>query len=153
MGSCTACCFAKGSSGTGMATMGLGRVCDLPSSSSSEVMDLERRVRAVVGARFGGGGAGGQRRDGCETPDHVSRHRNKASSGPVAGRWVSGCLAAVVRDCAGVLMMGKDWCSGGSCCISELQCRGCPLMGGPGQGEGGDGTLSRKPAEGTPASD
>lgn len=29
----------------------------LPSSSSSEVMDLERRVRAVVGARFGGGGA------------------------------------------------------------------------------------------------
>lgn len=31
----------------------------LPSSSSSEVMDLERRVRAVVGARFGGGGAGG----------------------------------------------------------------------------------------------
>lgn len=29
----------------------------LPSSSSSEVMDLERRVRAVVGARLGGGGA------------------------------------------------------------------------------------------------
>lgn len=29
----------------------------LPSSSSSAVMDLERKVRAVVGARFGGGGA------------------------------------------------------------------------------------------------
>lgn len=28
-----------------------------PSSSSSEVMDLERMDRAVVGARFGGGGA------------------------------------------------------------------------------------------------
>lgn len=32
----------------------------LPSSSSSDVMDLERSVRAVVGARFGGGGAAGQ---------------------------------------------------------------------------------------------
>lgn len=29
----------------------------LSSSSNSAVMDLERRVRAVVGARFGGGGA------------------------------------------------------------------------------------------------
>lgn len=34
----------------------------LPSSSSSEVMDLERMDRAVVGARFGGGGAEGHRR-------------------------------------------------------------------------------------------
>ena len=32
----------------------------LPSSSSSEVMDLERMDRAVVGALFGGGGAAGQ---------------------------------------------------------------------------------------------
>lgn len=40
---------------------GLGRPDGrlLPSSSSSEVMDLERRVRAVVGARLGGGGASG----------------------------------------------------------------------------------------------
>lgn len=30
----------------------------LPSSSSSEVMDLERMDKAVVGALFGGGGAG-----------------------------------------------------------------------------------------------
>lgn len=29
----------------------------LPSSSSSDVMDLERMDKAVVGARFGGGGA------------------------------------------------------------------------------------------------
>lgn len=29
----------------------------LPSSSSSEVIDLDRKVSAVVGARFGGGGA------------------------------------------------------------------------------------------------
>lgn len=33
----------------------------LPSSSSSEVIDLERMDRAVVGALFGGGGAGGHR--------------------------------------------------------------------------------------------
>lgn len=30
----------------------------LPSSSSSDVIDLERKVSAVVGARLGGGGAG-----------------------------------------------------------------------------------------------
>lgn len=29
----------------------------LPSSSSSEVIDLDRKVSAVVGARLGGGGA------------------------------------------------------------------------------------------------
>lgn len=33
----------------------------LPSSSSSEVIDLERIDRAVVGALFGGGGAEGHR--------------------------------------------------------------------------------------------
>lgn len=37
------------------------RIRILPSSSSSEVMDLDRMDRAVVGALFGGGGAEGHR--------------------------------------------------------------------------------------------
>lgn len=45
-----------------------------PSSSSSAVMDLERRVRVVLGALFGGGGAVGKRQgveeevEGAENP-------------------------------------------------------------------------------------
>lgn len=50
----------------------------LPSSSSSEVMDLERRVRAVVGARLGGGGAGG----GQERPRRESHPGGEAATPP-----------------------------------------------------------------------
>lgn len=51
-----------------LATSRAGQARLLPSSSSSEVMDLERRVRAVVGARFGGGGAEGADRRGGVRP-------------------------------------------------------------------------------------
>lgn len=47
---CTGPCGLGGASRPGL----------LPSSSSSDVMDLERSVSAVVGARFGGGGAVGR---------------------------------------------------------------------------------------------
>lgn len=48
-------------------------VCILPMSSSSDVIDLERMDSAVLGARFGGGGAKGNNNTHCFIYTRVSQ--------------------------------------------------------------------------------
>lgn len=70
-----------------LATSRAGQARLLPSSSSSEVMDLERRVRAVVGARFGGGGAEGADRRGGVRPWPQGRPPHLPGGGDLSPGW------------------------------------------------------------------
>lgn len=105
----------------------------LPSSSSSEVMDLERRVRAVVGARFGGGGAGRGRAGETEVRAwprdaalaRPSRRVRRAltcwdgSDGPLprVGSWRWSQEVLEVLTCTSSLLRGCIWSA-----------PGCPLQ-------------------------
>lgn len=55
-------------------------VCVLPMSSSSDVIDLERMDSAVVGARFGGGGAKENNDTHCFIYTRVSQMKNNFST-------------------------------------------------------------------------